>query len=115
MKQEALAISLGDEWTQRRILLLEQKEEVDAHTLSQVARALGVTEEAIKNFSDDTAINIISNTFHDQAVNMNYQCTFNPLEKYIDAMEDNKKLYERLLLAEKEKVAMLEKIISAGK
>lgn len=39
------------------------------------------------------------------------QLTFNPLDKYIEAMEANKELYERLLKAEKEKSSLLEKLI----
>ena len=55
-------------------------------------------------------MNIISSTFNDNAVVNNYP-TFNPLEKYIEAMEENKKLYERLLETEREKVSLLEKMI----
>ena len=29
IKQEALAVELGDDWNQRKISLLEQKEEID--------------------------------------------------------------------------------------
>ena len=46
------------------------------------------------------------NTFHDKS-GFNYQCTFNPLDRYVEAMEKNKKLYERLLESEKEKVKIL--------
>lgn len=37
--------------------------------------------------------------------------TFNPLDKLMESIEENKKLYERLLQAEKEKVEFLEKIL----
>jgi transcriptional regulator with XRE-family HTH domain len=109
IKQDALAAELG--LSQQAISSLEQKEALDKDMLEKVAKALKVPVEAIKNFSDDVAINIISNTFNDNAVNMNYQCTINPLEKYIEAMEENKKLYERLLQAEREKVALWEKVV----
>lgn len=66
--------------------------------------------EAIKNFSDEVANNFF-NTFHDQS-NFNYHCTFNPLEKYVEAMEENKKLYERLLQSEKEKVEILRQALN---
>ena len=36
-----------------------------------------------------------------------YNPTFNPLDKYVEAMEENKKLYQQLL---KEKDAMIEKL-----
>lgn len=109
IKQDALAIELGI--SQQAISALEQKEALDKEIIEKISKALKVPAEAIKNFSDETAINIIANTFNDHAVNMNYQCTINPLEKYIEAMEENKKLYERMLQTEREKVALLEKMI----
>lgn len=109
IKQDTLAMELG--LSQQAISALEQKEALDKDMLEKVAKALKVPAEAIKSFSDDIAINIIANTFNDHAVNMNYQCTINPLEKYIEAMEENKKLYERLLETERKKVALLEKML----
>jgi transcriptional regulator with XRE-family HTH domain len=113
VKQETLAAELN--WSQQKISLLEQKETIEAPTLEEVAKALKVPVEAIKNFDEEKAINIISNTFNDNAINMNYQCTFNPLDKYVEALEENKKLYERLLQAEKEKASLLEKILEIKK
>jgi transcriptional regulator with XRE-family HTH domain len=85
IKQEALAIELGDDWNQKKISLLESKEVVDEKLLNEIAKALKVSPEAIKNFNEESAINIISNTFHDFHDNavasaMNYQCNFNPLD-----------------------------------
>jgi len=116
IKQEALAHELGDDWSQKKISLLEQKEEVEDELLSQVAAILKVPAEAIKSFNEELAINIISNTFHDFKDNaiastLNYQCSFNPVDKLIEAMEDNKKLYERLLESEREKVEILKKVL----
>jgi hypothetical protein len=80
--------------------------------LEKVATALKVPLAAIKNFSDELAINVGGNNYHDHSTsNVNYQCTFNPLDKYIEAIEENKKLYERLVQAEREKVALLEKVV----
>lgn len=109
MKQEALAIELGDDWNQKKISLLEAKEVVDEELLKDVAKALHVTSEAIKNYNDEVAISNI-NTFHDYSA-FNFQCTINPLERWLESLEENKKLYERLLQSEKEKVALLEKLI----
>jgi transcriptional regulator with XRE-family HTH domain len=109
VKQETLAMELG--LSQQAVSSLEQKEALDKEMLEKVAKALKIPSEAIKSFNDDVAINIISNTFNDNAVNMNYQCTINPLEKYIEAMEENKKLYERMLQTEREKNALLEKML----
>jgi hypothetical protein len=73
---------------------------------------LGVSTEAIKNFDEDKAINIFSNTFHDTNGLINYFPTFNTFERLLEAMEENKKLYERLLQSEREKVALLEKMLN---
>lgn len=115
IKQEALAHELGDDWSQKKISLLEQKEEVEDDLLRQVAAILKVPTEAIKNFDDEKSVNIISNSFtsHDNATGLiyNQNPTFNPLDKLMDAVEENKKLYERLLESEREKVEILKKML----
>jgi transcriptional regulator with XRE-family HTH domain len=109
IKQEALAHALGDDWSQKKISLLEAKEQIEPGVLDEVAKALKVPVDSIKNFSEDAAINIISTTFnsHDQSTSVAYQSnlTFNPLEKMVE-------LYEALLKSEREKIALLEKMLS---
>lgn len=114
IKQEAQAYELGEDWSQKKISLLEQKEEVEEELLSQVAEILKVPAEAIKSFSEEAAINIISSTLHDNAGSINNHCSlvFNPIEKWVEALEENKKLYERLLESEKEKVELLKKMLN---
>ncbi|UUF12357.1 MULTISPECIES: helix-turn-helix domain-containing protein [Flavobacterium] len=114
MKQEALAQALG--MSQQAISVIENSEEVDDEKLNAVAKALGVNVEALKNFSDEAAINYFNNFYDNSAKGqiLNNSCsnlTFNPLEKLIDAYEENKQLYERLVQAEKDKVEYLEKIL----
>jgi len=110
MKQEALAIALGV--SQQSISNLEGSENVDDEKLTRIAEALGVTPEAIKNFSEDAVFNIIGNTYNDDSSSIkNYNCTFNPIDKLIESYEENKKLYQQLIQAEKEKVALLEKLL----
>lgn len=113
IKQEALAHELGEDWSQKKISLLEQKEEVEEELLRQVAEILKVPAEAIKSFSEEAAINIISSTLHDNAGSINNHCSlvFNPIEKWVEALDENKKLYERLLESEKEKVELLKKML----
>ncbi|HEY8658794.1 MAG TPA: helix-turn-helix transcriptional regulator [Hanamia sp.] len=115
-KQEGLAIELGDDWNQQKISLLEQKEVVDDALLSQVAEVLKVPAEAIKNFDEEAAIYNIQNNYEGSNVgnnsgSQNFNCTFNPLEKYMEAIEENKKLYERLLRAEREKNDLLQSML----
>ena len=111
IKQEGMALELGEDWNQRKISLLEQKEVVESDVLEQVAKILKIPVEAIRNFDEEATINIIANNCKDQSASVNYYPTFNPIDKWIEALEENKKLYERLLQAEKEKVALLEKIL----
>jgi transcriptional regulator with XRE-family HTH domain len=109
IKQERLASEMGEDWSQKRISVLEQKEVIEQDILDQVARILNVNSEAIKNFDEDSVISNI-NTFYDNSA-FNFQCTFNPIDKWLEAMEENKKLYERLLQSEKEKVELLQRLL----
>ena len=114
MKQEALAQAMGT--NQQAISTLENSETISDEKLAEVAKALGVSVEALKNFSDEAAINYFNNFYDNSAKGqiLNNSCsnlTFNPLEKLIEAYEENKKLYERLVQAEKDKVEFLEKIL----
>lgn len=43
---------------------------IDAALLEEVAKMLKVPAEAIKNFDEEAVVNIISNTFNDDAVGM---------------------------------------------
>lgn len=119
IKQEALALELGEDWNQKKISLLEAKERIDDELLEQVASVLKVTPEAIKNFDDEAAMNVISNTFtsHDNSTlnAISHQCTINPLEKYIEMVERTTQLYERLLQSEREKVELLERLLNERK
>lgn len=111
MKQEALAEALG--LSQQSISILENSAEVEDKRLKEVAEALGVSREAIENFSEEAVLNIINNTYHNSssdnstliASSVNYQPTFNTVEKIVE-------LYERLVKAEKDKVEYLEKLLN---
>ncbi len=109
MKQEALAQELGI--SQQAISKLEQSEKVEEEVLDKIAKALGVNSEAIKNYDDEKLIQNIQNNYDNSIINggptSNFNCTFSPLDKLMEALEENKKLYERLLASEKEKVELL--------
>jgi len=106
MKQEALAIAIGV--SQQSVSNIEGSEVVEEEKLNAIAEVLGVSAEAIKNYSDETVLNVINNTFtsHDSStINaINIQPNFNPLDKVVE-------LYERLVQAEKDKVEYLEKLL----
>ncbi|KUJ60606.1 transcriptional regulator [Flavobacteriaceae bacterium CRH] len=111
MKQEALAIAIGT--NQQSISIIEGSESVDEEKLKTIAKALGVTPEIIKNFSEEAVFNMIGNIYNDNSSSaINLGCTFNPFDKLLEAFDKNEKLYERLVEAEKEKVALLEKLLS---
>ncbi|ANH83743.1 transcriptional regulator [Niabella ginsenosidivorans] len=101
IKQDALAADLGDDWNQQKISLLEQKETIDAPLLQQVAEALKLPVEAIKNFDEEQAIVNIQTNYggtNTSANQITYEsCTINPVEKWLEALEENKKLYERMI------------------
>ena len=108
MKQGALADAIGT--SQQTISSIETSETVDFDKLVQIAKALGVTVEAIENFTEESVFNFFNN-FYDSSANngaqgntTNNHCTFNPLDKVVE-------LYERLVQAEKEKVEYLEKLM----
>lgn len=107
MKQEALAQAIGT--NQQAISGIESSETVDPAKLKEIAKALGVTVEAIENFSEESVFNFFNN-FYDNSANNGYlnntnnHCTFNPLDKVVE-------LYERLVLAERDKVEYLEKLL----
>ena len=123
IKQEAFATELGEDWNQKKVSLLEQKETIEDDLLQQVAKVLKVPVEAIKNFDEEKAIYNIQNNYEGAnkgsgtiGNNLNYyNCNFNPLEKYVEQMEENKKLYEKLLESEREKVEILQKMLDGGK
>ena len=104
IKQEALAIAIGV--SQQTISNIECSETVDDDKLQLIAKELGVSTEAIKQFSEENVINYF-NTFNESVNNSNFGsnnvCNFNPLDKLVEAYEENKKLYERLLEATKNK------------
>lgn len=110
MKQITLAELLGV--SQQQVSIIENSESVEDSKLESIAKILEVPVEAIKEYSDDKVMNIINSTITDSPIYNNF-CTFNPLDKLIEAHEENKKLYERLLEVEKEKVAYLEKLLSS--
>ena len=104
IKQDALAIELG--LSQQAVSQLEQKETLDADIIEKISKALKVNPEAIKNFNEENTINIFSNTYHDNSSILGTY-NFNPIEKLMEALEENKKLYERLLQSEREKLELL--------
>ena len=113
IKQDTLAADLGDDWNQQKISLLEQKESIDPTLLQQISAALKIPAEAIQNFDEEQAINIISNNTFDncaQPASIFYNSTISPLDKIVQLHEEKIALYERMLKEKDEMMARLERL-----
>lgn len=115
VKQEALALDLGDDWNQQKISLLEQKEVIDPAILAVVAKQLGVTPDAVRNFNEESAVFNIQNNYeganvtHSPNSGTYYECSFNPIDKIMQLYEEKVALYERML---KDKEEMVERLMT---
>jgi len=114
IKQEALAFDLGDDWNQKKISLLEQKEIIEDPLLKRISEVLKIPVEAFQNFDEEQAVNIISNTFNNGSfLNTGHTPTFNvnPIEEIKKLHEEKMELYERMLKEKDEMMVRLEKLI----
>jgi hypothetical protein len=116
LKQDAVAFELGEDWNQQKISLLEQKEKIDNDILEQVAAILKIPAEAIRNFDEEQAVNIISNTFTENTIgnSFNYGTIhLHPIEKIVQLHEEKIALYERMLKEKDEMMGRLERLIGS--
>jgi len=113
IKQEALALDLGDEWNQKKVSMLEQKDVIEDHLLKKISGVLNIPVDAFKNFDEEHAVNIIANTFNDTQGLINYSPIFNnnPIDKLIQLHEDKITLYERMLKEKDDMMGRLEGLI----
>ena len=121
IKQDALAFDLN--MSQQAVSLLEQRETIDTPLLQKISALLKIPVEAIQNFDEEQAVNIIANTVNtvnDNATGQVFQInpTINTSEKWMEALEEIKKLneekialYERMLQQQKEMIEKLERLI----
>ncbi|MDR6460832.1 transcriptional regulator with XRE-family HTH domain [Chryseobacterium vietnamense] len=115
IKQEALALDLGEDWNQKKISLLEQRETIENQLLEKISEVLKIPVEAFQNFDEEQAVNIISNTFNidKDAYIGNSKPTFNinPIEEIKKLHEEKIALYERMLKEKDEMMSRLEKLL----
>lgn len=114
IKQEALAFDLGEEWNQKKISLLEQKDVIEDDLLKAISNALKIPVEAFQNFDEELAVNVIANTFGDHSIGFqrNDNPTFHPVEQILKLHEEKIALYERMLKEKDEMMERLEKLIN---
>jgi transcriptional regulator with XRE-family HTH domain len=112
IKQEALADAL--KISRQSVSKLEQSDEIDDERLEQIAAALGVSANTIRNFNEEATFNYIQNNYEGSSSNYSglYNCTFNPLEKLMEIVEENKALYQQLIQTEREKNKLLESLLN---
>ncbi len=120
IKQETLASELG--WNQKKMSVLEQKEHIDLPVLEKISAVLNVPVEAITHFDEDRAIHFISNTVNNSDNATMYGPfvfdsfpNFNPVEKWLETLEEIRKLnedktalYERMLQEKENMIQQLQ-------
>ncbi len=114
IKQEALALDLGDDWNQKKVSLLEQKEIIEDPLLKRISEVLKIPVEAFQNFDEEQAVNIISNTFGEHAFSNSFNygtINFHPIEKIVQLHDEKIALYERMLKEKDEMMERLERLI----
>lgn len=111
VKQEALALTLGEGWSQKRVSVLEARAIVSPHLLQQIARVLGVATETIEDF-DETAV---CQHLFSPAGRAPAPAHVEWVQRLLTLMEENRSLYLQLLEAHKEKCALLERLLDQKK
>ena len=117
MKQDTLANELGV--NQQCISRLEQQPVIKKEYMEKIAAILKVTPEIIENM-EETPISVVieNNNFENGGIGyigeVN-ELNQHPLEKIIELTKEITSLYERMLANEKEKAALLEKLLNEKK
>ncbi len=114
INQDVLADQIGV--SQATLSLYEKKEKLDAEILEKIAKALDIPVEAITELEQGTAINIFSGTWNDNASNsVNYNPTFNPIDKVVELYDEKMALYERMLKEKDEAISLLHEVLKEKK
>lgn len=108
IKQEALAYQLGENWNQKKVSLLEQKEVIDAEIINNVASALDIPEEAIRSFSDELGSQILTRNFAPPGIRQYH----NSVEIILRLHEEKILLYERMLQEKEEMIVWVKETVA---
>ena len=104
MRQEAVAAELGI--SQQEISKIEKQDEIEDKLLTQIATALGVSAEVIRDFDVERAIYNI-NSYKDATISPGATATVYAHTQQINPLDKIVELYERLLQSEREKIELL--------
>jgi transcriptional regulator with XRE-family HTH domain len=120
IKQDGLAFELGNNWNQRKVSKLEQKEEIDQALLEELVKILKVPVELIKNFDEDLEIKVVDKTLKAGNGSGSEEAVLilpmiNPIDKWNERLEENRKLYELLLKEKDDKIELLERLLDSNK
>lgn len=108
MTQSDLGDILGV--TKQAVSKMEQTEKMDDGKLKLVAEALGVTEEGLKNFTEETVLYCTNNFYENCQVNASNIGPISTVENLNHfSMEQAIKLFEELIKIEREKFESLKK------
>lgn len=109
MNQDVLAEEIGV--SQATLSAYEKKDKLDADLLEKFAKVLNIPVEAITELDGGSSINILTNTFQDNAAAVNNYPTFNPLDKIMELCEEKNALYERMLKEKDGVIELLQEIV----
>lgn len=113
VKQDVLADQIGV--SQATLSSYEKKEKLDIEILQKIAKVLDVPVEAITELNDGASINIVANTFDNYSSAINWQPTFNPIDKMVELYEEKNALYERMLREKEETISLLHEVLKERK
>lgn len=113
VKQDVLADQIGV--SQATLSSYEKKEKLDIEILEKIAKVLDVPVEAITELNDGASINIVANTFDNYSSAINWQPTFNPIDKMVELYEEKNALYERMLREKEETISLLHEVLKERK
>ena len=108
MTQSDLGDILGV--TKQAVSKMEQTEQMEDGKIKQIAEALGVTEEGLKKFSEETVLYYTNNFYENSnatATNIGTVSSIENLNHF--SMEQAIKLFEELIKIEREKFDSLKK------
>ena len=116
MKQEALADLLGI--NQQSVSRIEQKRVIEEDLLVKIANILHISPEIIQKLEENpTSIVIENNTFQTGSSNVGVveqqrdNIVNHPVDQLMELNKEQASLYERMLALEKEKNALLDKLL----
>lgn len=103
-------------YSQQDISDFEGQAVITDEVLERLLKPVGVSLDRFKGMDDSLMATSIFNSYDNAFGNGNFITNhIHPLEELLKAKEEIKKLYERLLEAEQEKVAFLQRQLDASK